>query len=111
MSVAGAALAFAAVAVWVALRGIVRVVRADLAVTAGAMAHVAVAGAALGAAVWLTLAGPEEVAARFAELAGWTGDALAVEAWWERLGRWLRDRVTGELETLLDALRAAAGLG
>lgn len=99
-----AVLGFAAVALWLALRGIVRLVRGHLRVTVASVAHVVLSGAALGVAAWLELADPDQVADTVDRLAAWAGERLGLQGWWERLQAWLWERAREALDALLETL-------
>lgn len=102
-----AATVCAAVALWYALKGLLRMWRARWDVTAGAVGCLVVGAAALGLALWVEWAGAEALGDAAGDVVGWLGDRLGVDAWWERLAGWARRQW---LEVLRQ-LREMAGVG
>lgn len=90
----------AALALWYALKGLVRLWRTRLQVTVGVVVCVVVAAAALGVAVWTDVAGPEGVREAAGEGLAWLGDRLGVDTWLDRAREWARQRWLEALERL-----------
>lgn len=90
----------AAVALWYALKGLIRLWRTRLRVTLGVVGCLVVAATALGLALWVELAGPEAVGDAAGDLAAWLGDRLGVDTWGDRLRGWARRRWLEALQRL-----------
>lgn len=100
MIVQVAGMVCAALALWYALKGLVRLWRTRLRVTVGVVVCLVVAAVALGVAVWTEVAGPEAVADAVGDGLAWLGDRLGVDTWLDRAREWGRQRWLEALERL-----------
>lgn len=107
MLVQVAVMACAAVALWYALKGLVRMWRTRLQVTVGIVGCLVVAAAALGLALWLEVTGAEAVGDAVGDGLGWLADRLGVDTWWEQGREWARRRWLEAVEWIRDTV----GLG
>ncbi|GEM_PF-6010999 len=83
----------AALALWWALRGVSRTLRAGVRPTVRGVVYLLLSGSALALAVWLHTAEPADVGAAAVEV----GAALGLDALWE----WITEAISDALEGLV----------
>ncbi len=86
-----ATIVLALLALWWALRGLSRTLRADVRLTARGLVYLVLSGAALAGALWLRAAEPGDVV----DLLVATAEALGLDDLWERLTGAIRDAIPG----------------